>query len=218
MNKAFNLKGAADRITAFVRPPRELLTFPLKALLSEDADQSQELCDLFQVKYRSVVELDDGQRALVIGAAAAVVQQPARKESAKGDKHPALTGTDLRSPVDAGHVEDDVDHVTAQFVGLHVHRGAVCGDVNLADDVKQEGLLDPGVLQKQRGGHQRQGGFRRRVGRPHGTETYRYENVQKVLQSGQLRNELLDDLTEGLEDGVIVDAGQVEAEDGERES
>lgn len=44
-------------------------------------------------------------------------------------------------------------------------------------------------------------------------ETYRYENVQKVLQCWQLRNKLLDDFTEGLEYGVVVDAGQVEAED-----
>lgn len=44
-------------------------------------------------------------------------------------------------------------------------------------------------------------------------ETYRYENVQKVLQCRQLMNKLLDDFTEGLEYGVVVDAGQVEAED-----
>lgn len=37
--------------------------------------------------------------------------------------------------------------------------------------------------------------------------TYRYENVQKVLQSWQLRNELLDDFTEGLEYGVVIDTG-----------
>lgn len=43
-------------------------------------------------------------------------------------------------------------------------------------------------------------------------ETYRYENVQKVLQCRQLRNKLLDDFTEGLEYGVVVDTGQVEAE------
>lgn len=45
-------------------------------------------------------------------------------------------------------------------------------------------------------------------------KTYRYENVQKVLQSRQLRNKLLDDFTEGLEYGVVVDAGQVETEEG----
>lgn len=55
------------------------VTFSLKALLPEDADQSQELGDLLQVKHRGVVELDDGQRLFVIGAAAAVLHEPARK-------------------------------------------------------------------------------------------------------------------------------------------
>lgn len=40
--------------------PKKEQTFSLEALLSEDADESQELCDLLQVKNRRVVELDDG--------------------------------------------------------------------------------------------------------------------------------------------------------------
>lgn len=43
--------------------------------------------------------------------------------------------------------------------------------------------------------------------------TYRYKDVQQVLQRGQLREELLHHLTEGLEDGVVIDAGKVEAEE-----
>lgn len=39
---------------------------------------------------------------------------------------------------------------------------------------------------------------------------HRYEDVQQVLQGGQLGYEFLDHLTEGLEYGVVVDAGQVE--------
>lgn len=54
-------------------------TFSLKALLSQDADESEELCDLFEVKYRRVVELDDGQRLFVIGTAGAVLHEPARQ-------------------------------------------------------------------------------------------------------------------------------------------
>lgn len=46
--------------------------------------------------------------------------------------------------------------------------------------------------------------------------TYRDENVQKVLQRWQLRDELLDDFTEGLEYGVVVDAGEVEAREAMR--
>lgn len=47
----------------------------------------------------------------------------------------------------------------------------------------------------------------------HSVKTYRDENVEKVLQGWQLRDELLDDFAEGLEYGVVVDAGQIEAEE-----
>lgn len=59
------------------------VTFSLEALLPEDADQSQELGDLLEVEHRGVVELDDGQRLLVVGAAAAVLHEPAGKEIAR---------------------------------------------------------------------------------------------------------------------------------------
>lgn len=49
-------------------------------------------------------------------------------------------------PVDAGDVDDHVDHVAAQLVRGHVHWTAVCGDVDLTDHVKQEGLLNGRVL------------------------------------------------------------------------
>lgn len=49
-------------------------------------------------------------------------------------------------PIDAGDVDDHVDHVTTQFVRLHVHWTAVCGNVNLTDHVEQEGLLNTRVL------------------------------------------------------------------------
>lgn len=46
------------------------------------------------------------------------------------------------SPVDAGHVDDHIDHVAAQLVRLHVHWRAVCGDVDLTGHVKEKSLLD----------------------------------------------------------------------------
>lgn len=49
-------------------------------------------------------------------------------------------------PIDAGDVNDHIDHVAAQFICLHVHWTAVCGDVNLTDHIEQEGLLDTRVL------------------------------------------------------------------------
>lgn len=42
--------------------------------------------------------------------------------------------------------------------------------------------------------------------------TYRNEYVEEVFQSGQLREEFLDHLTEGLKYGVIIDAGEIETE------
>lgn len=47
------------------------------------------------------------------------------------------------SPIDAGDVNDHVDHVAAQFIRLHVDRRAVCGDVDLTHHIKQKGLLYP---------------------------------------------------------------------------
>ena len=49
-------------------------------------------------------------------------------------------------PVDAGDVNDEVDHVTTEFVGLHVDGRRVGRDVNLTDDVEQKRLLDARVL------------------------------------------------------------------------
>lgn len=55
--------------------PRWRLTFALEAFLPQDADQGQELGDLFQVENGGVVELDDGHGLLVVGTAAAVLPQ-----------------------------------------------------------------------------------------------------------------------------------------------
>lgn len=52
-------------------------------------------------------------------------------------------------PVDAGDVDDHIDHVAAQLVRGHVHGAAVCGDVNLTKHIEQEGLLNAGILRKQ---------------------------------------------------------------------
>lgn len=49
-------------------------------------------------------------------------------------------------PIDAGNVNDHINHVTAQFICLHVHWTAVCGNVNLTDHIKKEGLLNARVL------------------------------------------------------------------------
>ena len=51
------------------------------------------------------------------------------------------------SPVDTGDVNDDINHVAAQLVRLHVYWTAVSGDVDLADHVEQKSLFDPRILQ-----------------------------------------------------------------------
>jgi hypothetical protein len=45
----------------------------------------------------------------------------------------------------SGRVTDHVDHVAAQFIGLHIHRRGVRGDVDLGHHVEQEGLLHVAV-------------------------------------------------------------------------
>ena len=42
-------------------------------------------------------------------------------------------------------------------------------------------------------------------------KTYAVENIEQVFEGGQLSNQLLDHFAEGLKDGVVVDACEVEA-------
>ena len=57
-----------------------------------------------------------------------------------------LHKSEVHLPVYAWHVDDDIYHVTAQLVALHVDGGAVSRDVDLTDNVKQKRLLDPRIL------------------------------------------------------------------------
>lgn len=121
-----------------------MLTFALEALFSQDADEGQELGDLLQVQHSGVVQFDDGHGLFVVGAAASILPQAAAQHrSTVGGTAPLRNSGTCRLPVDAGDVDDHIDHVAAQFVGLHVYRRAVGGDVDLTDNIKQEGLLDP---------------------------------------------------------------------------
>lgn len=45
------------------------------------------------------------------------------------------------APVDARDVDDDVDHVGAELVALHVHGIRVRRHVDLGDHVEEEGFL-----------------------------------------------------------------------------
>ena len=66
------------------------------------------------------------------------------------------THTGTRShdaPVYAGDVDDEVDHITAELVGLHVDRRAVGGDVDLAHNIEQERFLDSRILKQINSSH-----------------------------------------------------------------
>lgn len=58
-------------------------TFALKALLSENANESQKLGDLFQVQHCGVVELDDGHGLFVIRTSTAILF----KTGGRGETH-----------------------------------------------------------------------------------------------------------------------------------
>ena len=86
----------------------------------------------------------------------------------------------MNVPVYAWDIDNDVDHVTAEFVALHVDGRRVRGDVDLGEDVEKESFFGVRV---------------------------RDEDVQQVFQGRQLRNQLLDDLRETLKDRIVVDWG-----------
>ena len=85
-------------------------------------------------------------------------------------------------PVDAGDVDEHVNQLRADLVVLHFDGRLVRGDVDLRDDIEQEGLLD---LRGQ------------------------YQLVKELDDELGLREHLLDDSRQRLVDGEVVDARQV---------
>lgn len=93
----------------------------------------------------------------------------------------------LPRPVDLGDIDNDIDVVGADFVAGHVGGRAVGRDVDFGHDVEEIGLLEAAGSAQ--------------VGE-HG------------LEGSEARDELLDDFAKGLEDGVVVDGGEVEGDGG----
>lgn len=89
------------------------LTFSFEALLSEDADEGEELCDLLQIENCGIVQLDDGQRLLVVSAAAAILQEPVGRETdafrensigpGKAPSHPYMQETSMTTSIISQH-------------------------------------------------------------------------------------------------------------------
>ena len=92
----------------------------------EDADEGEGAVDFAQHEHCAIVERDDA----VGGGGGA-------RGSARGRGGLLLR---LIATVDTRHVCDDVDHVCAQLVRLHVDGGGVGGEVYLGDHVEEEGL------------------------------------------------------------------------------
>ena len=67
-------------------------------------------------------------------------------ENATNQKIPSSARAKKYLPINTGDVYDYIYHITAQFVGLHVHGWRVSGNVDFADHVEQERLLYPRVL------------------------------------------------------------------------
>mmetsp|Transcript_31964 Transcript_31964/g.43275 ORF Transcript_31964/g.43275 Transcript_31964/m.43275 type:complete len:249 (-) Transcript_31964:201-947(-) len=87
--------------------------------------------------------------------------------------------------IDTRDVDDDVDHVGAQLIGLHIHGIRVGRNINLTDYIKEKRFLHVAVRDK---------------------------DVEEVFEGSQLGHELLDNLAKGLEDGVVINGRQVKTQ------
>ena len=93
----------------------------VKVFVFDDADQGQKLVDLPQIQVQAVVEFDQ---------AAALRVEPLLLFS---------------QPVDATHVDHNIDHVAAQLIGDEVDRSGICCDVQFADYIEDIEFVDPRV-------------------------------------------------------------------------
>jgi len=88
-------------------------------------------------------------------------------------------------PVDARHIDQHVDQLRAYLVLLHVNGWRVSRNVYLTDNIEQERLLDPALLD---------------------------ENVEHRGHKRDLGQQLLDHFRQCFVDGVVVDAGHLEGD------
>ncbi len=88
-------------------------------------------------------------------------------------------------PIDAANINEDINEFRADFIVLHLHRVRVCGNVDLADHVKQESFLYLWVA---------------------------YQVVYHRWNELHLREELLDHFWESFIYGMVVNRSKVEAE------
>lgn len=125
-------------------------------------DQGEVLVNLSQVEHLVVVELDNRLSLRIVNRRVAIFHA-----------------------VDTRYIDNDIYHVAAKFVDLHIDRRAVSGDIDFRKNVDQEGFLHTTVGD---------------------------QDVEQILERRQLRYELLYHLREGLEDGVVVDRRETEVQ------
>ena len=53
-------------------------------------------------------------------------------------------------PINTRNVDNHIDHVTAELIGLHIHGGTISCNVNLTDHIKEKCLFNSRIL-KQKG-------------------------------------------------------------------
>lgn len=53
-------------------------------------------------------------------------------------------------PIYTGNIYHYINHVTAQLIRLHVHRGAVCCNVDFADYIEEKSFFNAWILQKEK--------------------------------------------------------------------
>ena len=135
--------------------------------LIDQADQSQTLVHLSQVKHDvflvvCVRQLDDRRRLLV-----------------------KLRAVFLIIAINAGHVNEDVDELGADFVMLHIHGGRIRRNVHLRDNVEEECFLNLAA---------------------------RDQRVHHLRNESHLGEQLLHNLGKSHVDGVVVDGSQLESQ------
>lgn len=88
-------------------------------------------------------------------------------------------------PIQISDIHDDVNVVCAHLVNLHIDWSGVAGNVDLGENVEEIRFGHAAVVDK---------------------------SVHEIVQGIKVRDELLNDFAECLENGIVVDGGHVVAD------
>lgn len=51
-------------------------------------------------------------------------------------------------PINTRDVDNDIDHITAELIGLHIHWGTISCNINFTDHVKEKCLFNSRILKQ----------------------------------------------------------------------